>query len=476
MAKAFQKNSSVAYIVKKASEKSLSANTDVIKEIELDKIIENKLNKFSMNDDIEFEYLKSSIQRTGVLQPVVLKKNEDDTYSIIAGHRRVRASKAVNKKTVPSVVRKYEGQQIVAEYDGIVVQVDRNEDAGYGYYVQVSYNSIGLIWYNMSQVNVEPDEEIKAGHVLGIEDSKEDVLDLVETNLTARKLTVDDVLSSIELLETLIKNSNAKINGKVSEYIGKMLNMSGKQVERYRAIKNLIPELKEKVDNKEIGMSSVTGIASLPEEKQKAALAEIEKKEEETGKPVSREEVKEIKKDIEKVDTLIPELKEKVENKELELKAGAELSELSENEQKKAHDVIKEKEKVKKDNKPITANEVKEVKENIKNSNVENTNVPLENQIKIEPTGEFSDVRKDLKNDDNINTEPKPNNSKSNDFIHRLAELEEELRHLQEEHLNNIKFVHYIYDELSKLNVSAVDKIKSEVYAFYADGKLPDNL
>lgn len=355
MAKAFQKNGSVADIMKKASEKSLSANTDVIKEIELDKIIENDLNKFSMKEELEFEILKESIRRTGVLQAVILKKNEDDTYTIIAGHRRVRASKAVGKTTIPANVRNYD-------------------------------------------------------------DEGNEALDLVETNLTTRKLTDEDILSSIEILENILKNSDTKITGKTSEYIGKMLNMSGKQVERYRAVNNLIPELKEKVINKEIGMSSVTGIASFPEEKQKTALAEIEKKEEETGKPVSREQVQEIKKDIDKVDTLIPELKEKVESKEIDLKAGAELSTLPIDKQSEAHKIIESTQNA--TGKPVSKEQATEIKKafqdndkdkepledkednkgenSILTNKTDKKNEPvtlaLENQIMINSNGELSET------------------------------------------------------------------------------------
>lgn len=309
--KRFQKNNSVADIMKKASEQSLSVNTDDIKEIEIDKIIENELNKFSMNDDdIEFTILKESIKRTGVLQPVILKRNENDTYTIIAGHRRVRASKEVGKNTIPAVVKNY--------------------------------------------------------------DDDNDIFDLIETNLSARKLTEEDILSSIEILENILNNSDIEITGKKSEYIGKMLNMSGKQVDRYRAVNKLIPELKEKVVNKEIGVSSITGIASLPKEKQEIALREIEKKEQETGKPVSREQANEIKKNIESIDKLIPELKEKVENKEIDLKVGAELSTLPIEKQVEAHKIIETKES--EIGEPITLETTKEIKKTIENT--ERTELP----------------------------------------------------------------------------------------------------
>lgn len=49
--------------------------------------------------------LASSIEEYGVLEPIIVKKSSVKGYEIIAGERRVRASKIAGKKTVPSIVR-----------------------------------------------------------------------------------------------------------------------------------------------------------------------------------------------------------------------------------------------------------------------------------------------------------------------------------------------------------------------------------
>jgi len=60
-------------------------------------------------DETALMELTESIKRHGVLQPIVVTK-KDDTYEIIAGERRFRASKAAGKNTIPALVRSVDGQ------------------------------------------------------------------------------------------------------------------------------------------------------------------------------------------------------------------------------------------------------------------------------------------------------------------------------------------------------------------------------
>jgi len=58
--------------------------------------------KFSKND---LEELSSSIKEQGVIQPVIVRKN-DTGYELVAGERRLRASKASGLKKIPVIVKK----------------------------------------------------------------------------------------------------------------------------------------------------------------------------------------------------------------------------------------------------------------------------------------------------------------------------------------------------------------------------------
>lgn len=52
----------------------------------------------------ELDELKNSIEKNGVLQPIVVRRIADDSYEIIAGERRFRASKLANKETIPAII------------------------------------------------------------------------------------------------------------------------------------------------------------------------------------------------------------------------------------------------------------------------------------------------------------------------------------------------------------------------------------
>ena len=56
-------------------------------------------------DPDELRLLAASITRHGVLQPIVVSRNGADRYELVAGHRRVLASRIAGKTTIPAVVR-----------------------------------------------------------------------------------------------------------------------------------------------------------------------------------------------------------------------------------------------------------------------------------------------------------------------------------------------------------------------------------
>ena len=79
--------------------------SDYFVEIPIDKIAENgnqPRKNFNEEDILE---LAESIKLYGVLQPILVKKFENDSYQIIAGERRWRASKLANLKFVPAIIK-----------------------------------------------------------------------------------------------------------------------------------------------------------------------------------------------------------------------------------------------------------------------------------------------------------------------------------------------------------------------------------
>ena len=61
----------------------------------------------------ELEHLSISIREHGVLQPLVVAPGEDGSYLLIAGERRLQASKMAGLKTVPVIMRQASGQELL---------------------------------------------------------------------------------------------------------------------------------------------------------------------------------------------------------------------------------------------------------------------------------------------------------------------------------------------------------------------------
>ena len=65
-------------------------------------------------DKEKLEALAESIKEHGMIQPIIVTKNEDNRYTIVAGERRWRASKLAGFTEIPSIVKEY-SKRTVAE-------------------------------------------------------------------------------------------------------------------------------------------------------------------------------------------------------------------------------------------------------------------------------------------------------------------------------------------------------------------------
>lgn len=84
-----------------------------ISEVELSKISANPNQPRRNFDEEALEELAESIREHGVISPITLRKNEDDTYMIIAGERRYRASKMAGLNTIPAYIRTAKDEQVM---------------------------------------------------------------------------------------------------------------------------------------------------------------------------------------------------------------------------------------------------------------------------------------------------------------------------------------------------------------------------
>jgi ParB family chromosome partitioning protein len=84
---------------------NIGTQTGVILNIPLEQI---EVNPFQPRTTFEVESLKElsdSVRIHGVIQPITVRKIENNKYQLIAGERRLRASKLACKKEVPAFIR-----------------------------------------------------------------------------------------------------------------------------------------------------------------------------------------------------------------------------------------------------------------------------------------------------------------------------------------------------------------------------------
>jgi ParB family chromosome partitioning protein len=81
-----------------------------IVEVELARIAAGREQPRKTFRDEGLRDLAQSIREKGVIQPVILKREGDGSFSLIAGERRVRASRLAGLKKIPAIIREAEGE------------------------------------------------------------------------------------------------------------------------------------------------------------------------------------------------------------------------------------------------------------------------------------------------------------------------------------------------------------------------------
>ena len=97
-----------------------SLEEKIITETPKEEIVEIPLNELRSNpyqprknfDESSLQELADSIKEHGVFQPIIAKKSIKG-YEIIAGERRVKASRMAGLKTIPAIVREFDDTQMM---------------------------------------------------------------------------------------------------------------------------------------------------------------------------------------------------------------------------------------------------------------------------------------------------------------------------------------------------------------------------
>ena len=184
---------------------------------------------FQVRDDEEMEKLAESITQHGVLMPGLVRPRAAGGYEIVAGHRRKFASMKAGIREMPVIVRDMDDDTAV------ILMVDSN----------------------VQRENVLPSEKARA----------------YKMKLDAIKRRAGR--PSKENSRQLVGNFES------AEIVGQSAGDSGRQVQRYIRLNELIPELLEMVDGNEIKFNPAYELAFLRPEEQ-AVLYDILQAEEVT--------------------------------------------------------------------------------------------------------------------------------------------------------------------------------------------------
>ena len=247
---------SVSQNVKKANEIEAKNNFNV-QYIDIKDIERNKKNFYEI---VNVDELAEDIKMNGLNHNLVVRKLDNGKYELISGERRYTAL-----------------TQLVEQGNEIFALV--------------------------------PCKVIEANDI----DSE---IILIQANAQTRELTEIEKLEQVKRLTELYKTkkkNGEKVPGKIREIIANDLKLSPTQVGRYERInKNLIPELKEILENGNLTIANASEFSSLSEDNQKVILEIINNKVE-----ISKEEATELKVKLKKLEQEKADELKKLENEKL---------------------------------------------------------------------------------------------------------------------------------------------------------------
>lgn len=228
--------------------------TNSVQEIEISLIDTNPeqprkiFNKEALNE------LRDSIKVHGVIQPIILNRN-NDRYIIIAGERRFRASKLAGLKTIPAIVKNYSEKQV--KEIALIENLQREDlnaiEAAKGIKLLMDTHSL------TQEVIAERIGKSRPAiaNLLRLLNLPKQIIELIEEN----KLSAGHArcLLALEDEEAQIKLANLASNGKMSvreleKAVKDILNpkpaKTKKQIEQSLELKELISTMQRKFATK----------------------------------------------------------------------------------------------------------------------------------------------------------------------------------------------------------------------------------
>ena len=199
-------------------------NSEEIKPVPLSELKPFEQQPFKVLLDESMDELVDSIKQSGVLTPVIARPHKDGGYEILSGHRRVKACELAGMTEIPVVVK------------------NLDDDTA----------TILLVDSNLQREHILPSEKAFA-YQMKLEAMKRQGK---RTDLTSRQ-----------------------IGGKLesAEILGQDTGESGRQIQRYIRLTNLIDPILQMVDNNQIAMNAAVELSYLGSKEQAAVMQSIEK-------------------------------------------------------------------------------------------------------------------------------------------------------------------------------------------------------
>jgi len=192
------------------------AKRDSVQDIPLAQISDFPEHPFKVKQDEAMMEMAESVRQYGVLVPGLVRQLEDGSYQMVSGHRRKLASELAGRDTIPCIVRD------LTDDEAVIIMVDSN----------------------LQRERVLPSEKAFAYKMK---------LDAMRrqgqrTDLTSRPM--------VEKLESV-------------EKMGRDTGESGRQIQRYIRLTNLIPEILDMVDEGRIAFRPAVELSYLAEQEQR---------------------------------------------------------------------------------------------------------------------------------------------------------------------------------------------------------------
>lgn len=182
--------------------------SELVKEIEVSKIDLNPFQpRTNFNEDALSE-LAESIKKIGIIQPITVRAVDDDRFQLIAGERRLRASKIAGLTTIPAYIRTADDQGLLEM--GLIENIQR-EDLN-AIEVAISYQRL-IDECNLTQENLSDRVGKKRATIsnylrllkLSAEVQKALIDGLIDMGHARALITIDDANLQTSILKKIIE-------------------------------------------------------------------------------------------------------------------------------------------------------------------------------------------------------------------------------------------------------------------------------